>query len=270
MRPDGSNKRRLTRRADGGFDWAPDSSAIVFSRSDRNLAFDLYVVRIRGGERTRLNNSPGNESQPRWSPDGLNIAFVRTPEGSPSQPDIFVIDTSGENERRLTSQGGTSTDWSPDATRLAFTTDRDADPADFPSGASLPHELYVVDVASGTETRLTDTLDGSEDDPQWSLDGSTIAYTLWFDDDISSEDAEIYSIRADGSGVQQLTDTGRFRYDFRPTWSPRGAFVVYEVQRGQRAIKTDIFVMRADGSEHKNITADYRLPAINPDWRGLP
>jgi Tol biopolymer transport system component len=62
---------------------------------------------------------------------------------------------------------------------------------------------------------------------------------------------EIYTMRADGSGVTRLTDDPAS--DFAPRWSPDGARIAFNSDRDG---DFDIYVMDADGSELVNVTAD--------------
>jgi Tol biopolymer transport system component len=52
-------------------DVSPDGRRIVFS-----LLGDLYVLPIGGGEATRITSGPAWDIQPRWSPDGRQLAFT--------------------------------------------------------------------------------------------------------------------------------------------------------------------------------------------------
>jgi Tol biopolymer transport system component len=79
---------------------------------------------------------------------------------------------------------------------------------------------------------------------------------------LSNED-DVYTLNADGTGLVQVTD--RRGPEFDPTWSPDGSRIVYRDSR--RGINRDdeIFVMDADGGHPTNLTRD---PANDwgPDW----
>lgn len=72
---------------------------------------DVWVHDLQRGTKLRLT-SAGNNRRPRWSPDGLRIAFQ-------SNGDIYLrqSDGAGESEGLITSSGAQFTDaWAPDGT----------------------------------------------------------------------------------------------------------------------------------------------------------
>ncbi len=79
----------------------------------------------------------------------------------------------------------------------------------------------------------------------------------------SSGTDDIYTVDADGSGLERLTKSKSLEFD--PTWSPDGQRIAYRHQRGDDAT-TDIFVMDANGSHSQNLTGSDGLGDSGPDW----
>ena len=83
----------------------------------------------------------------------------------------------------------------------------------------------------------------------------------------SSTHEDIYTVRADGSGLVRLTNDPAA--DFDPSWSPDGRRIAY---RHEDARSGQIYVMNADGSQRRNLTRrrglDYS-PAWSPDGRKI-
>jgi Tol biopolymer transport system component len=109
------------------------------------------------------------------------------------------MNANGGNPTRLTfnPQSDTNPAWSPDRTKIAFTSTRDGNP-----------EIYVMNADGTSRTRLTFT-SAFEDDPSWSPDGTKI--TFW-----SSRDGnpEIYIMNANGPirlASRQIRDPTRSR-----------------------------------------------------------
>ncbi len=102
---------------DAGMLRFPDVSAtqIVFV-----YAGDLWTVPREGGMASPLANPPGNESLPKFSPDGKQIAFSGSYEGA---NDLYVIPTLGGRAVRWTYHpaGEVLCDWTPDG-KLLFST----------------------------------------------------------------------------------------------------------------------------------------------------
>jgi Tol biopolymer transport system component len=90
-------------------------------------------------------------------------------------------------------------------------------------------------------------------DPEWSPDGSTLVFHTY---QRGSEISHIWLVRADGTGLRQLTQ-GTFE-DFSPTWSPDGREIAFV--RGEA-----VFVMRADGTDVRQLTA-WNFDEASPDW----
>jgi len=253
----GASPTSLTGR--GGFAdtqpaWSPDGSRIAYVRMNREGGRnDLYVMNAHGGNRTRLTRTPVSERDPAWSADGSVIAYAA--KTSPSGPfRIFAVEADGSSRVQLTTQGHGRADrspsFSPDGTRIAFTSDRaggfadlyvmDADGSDVrrltsdsdlegnptwsPDGTRVAVErccdggtsdIYVVDVASRTMTNLTATTTSWEFDPSWSPDGTTIAFSGF---DAGDPNLDVWTIGADGTSRTRLTTHGAD--DLAPDWQP--------------------------------------------------
>jgi dipeptidyl aminopeptidase/acylaminoacyl peptidase len=108
--------------------------------------------------------------EPRFSPDGRFIAYVRVSVDrarNSYRRAIWLAPTDGRPPWRLTA--GTKSDsaprWSPDSRRIAFISTRDGD---------LP-QLYLIDIGGGEARRLTRLRQGASS-PAWSADGRRIAF----------------------------------------------------------------------------------------------
>jgi tricorn protease len=86
---------------------------IIFVAED-----DLWQVSSTGGRAERLTSSVGEIAYPRFSPDGLRLAFLGREEG-PSE--VYVMAAEGSEARRLTYQGvSTVAGWSPAGDAILF------------------------------------------------------------------------------------------------------------------------------------------------------
>ena len=130
----------------------PDSGTLLLRQpalSSDHLAFvyagDLWIAERDGGNPRRLTSSPADESRPKFSPDGMTIAFAGEYGGN---ADIYVIDVAGGQPRRLTWHpgGDIPLGWTPDGQSVAFVSARETD-----HGRS--GQLYHVDAAGGFPVR---------------------------------------------------------------------------------------------------------------------
>lgn len=115
---------------DGHPDWSPDNTKIVyasFQDSQGNPAgvADLFVVDLNGSLIQRLTDNKWEDNDPEWSPDGTMIVFKSTRDTQTSaREEIYVMDSTGDNVRRLTTTIGWESDhdpsWSPDSKTVAY------------------------------------------------------------------------------------------------------------------------------------------------------
>jgi tricorn protease len=100
--------------------------------SNREVAFayagDLWIVSREGGKARRLTATPAVETDPRFSPDGSQIAFTATVGGN---TDVYVMPAAGGTIRRLTYHPGydMARGWTPDGLRVILSSSRAAVPS---------------------------------------------------------------------------------------------------------------------------------------------
>jgi Tol biopolymer transport system component len=250
MNANGDNKTQLTnnRDRDGEPAFSANGKKIAFM-SDRSGGGDIYTMSANGTDKKRGTTSESRDSQPAWSPDGTRIAFSSNRNGN---TDIYVINKDGSGLTRLTTSGQRDIypAWSPDGTRIAFQ-------RAIPNGAV---KIYVMKAAPESATnipqRLTSSEGGGEFVPDWSPDGTRIAFSS----------GELYSIRADGSDLIQLTNN--FNSAIYPAWSPDGTKIVFS----GRHLHHVIYVMKAkpesETNRPKRLTST-RFDSFAPDWQPL-
>ena len=97
----------------------------------------------------------------------------------------------------------------------------------------------------------------------WSPSGQSLVFSSY-----RQGAARIYTIRADGTHLQLLTDENS--NNSTPSWSPNGKRLVFASRREARDF--DIYAMRRDGSHLVQLTSDPgldSLPAWSPDGRSI-
>src|SRR3954452_5874166 len=109
-------------------------------------AGDIWVAPKAGGGAVRLTSSPGEESFPRFSPDGQKIAYSASYDGN---IDVFVVSASGGEPVRLTHHpmADRVVGWTPDGKRVLFVSSRE-------SGRQRFNQFYTVGLEGGLPEKL--------------------------------------------------------------------------------------------------------------------
>jgi Tol biopolymer transport system component len=157
---------------DGDIDFSPDGSQMCLYRSNYSWEGEevekegIYVMNVDASNLTQLTGSRAGGCA--WSPDGKKIAYqVRTRYDANSEEvhDVYVMDADGSGKTNLTSRraGDSNPEWSPDGTRIAFSSSRDGD-----------YDIYTMD-ADGSDVAQVTNLPGDERFPDWQpLPGTTV------------------------------------------------------------------------------------------------
>ena len=249
MNTDGSNQTRLTNNsaADISSSFSPDGNQIAFV-SNRDGRLEVYVMNSDGSNQTRLTNNPQGNEVPSWgglpNAAGGKIVFSSFRDAN---GEIYVMNSNGTNQTRLTNNPALDTQpaFSPDGSRIAFTSDRNAG----------LFEIYMMNADGSNQIRLTTSGDL---DPAFSPDGGRIAFRSFRDGN-----AEIYVMNADGTNQTRLTNNAGT--DSFPSFSPDGSRITFSSTRDGN---TEIYAMNADGANQTRLTINAEVdiePSFSPD-----
>ena len=151
-------------------DVSPDGKTIAF-----DLLGDIYIMPITGGKATNISKGVSWDMQPRFSPDGTQIAFTSDRAGGDN---IWMMDIDGSNAKQLTTEKFTllnNPTWSKDgqyiAARKHFTTSRSLGTGEI--------WLYHTGGGKGTPVvkRPNKAYQKELGEPMFSADGNKIYYT---------------------------------------------------------------------------------------------
>jgi Tol biopolymer transport system component len=178
----------------------------------------------RSGKRLGVVGEPADYSNPALSPDDRQLAIgIRDPQTKTR--DIWIFDLLRGTRTRLTFDPADDLDsiWSPDGTRLAFTSDR----AGFRNIYQKPAD------GSGPDELLLGGKDGQENVEDWSPDGKYLLYNYQ-----TTTAVHLYVLPLDGDrkpvpfvNTQFRTQHGQF--------SPNGRWIAY---RSGESGRTEIYV----------------------------
>ena len=271
--PDGTDLRQLTTGAGNHLcaAFSPDAHVIAYC-ADGSGAFEIWTMQADGTKQAQLTKLGGRALFPDISPDGTMIAFAGT-EGSDPNTEVYVVDAAtGTGLVALTScangKAGCANDypaWSPDGKQIVFVHQDDVDANE----SGINQQVWVMNADGSHAHALTTGPEPKDQLPDWSPDGTSIAYASG-----KLDNEGIWVMRANGSKPRQISGcvSGDATPcaagdDFGPAWSPDGRSIAF--LRDYAAIGKDdrpIFVMHADGTDQRRVSPDPMLAAV-PAWR---
>jgi TolB protein len=236
-RPDGTGVRNLTRASCTGDClsdeypvWSPDGRRIAFERAlgpapivGPPPVVGIFVMDADGSNVRQLTqlepNSGSEDHSPSWSPDGRRIAFMRA-NNTVAPVDasaIYTVNADGGEPRLvrrmpLDRPGAGSPNWSPDGSRLLFSTYcRFSSCGQAPTGA----QLFTVK-PNGRGLRQLTHLPGNSYNAAWSPDGRKIVFAR---NRTVGAGADLSTMNADGTHLRRLTHKPELRAGW-PDWRP--------------------------------------------------
>jgi dipeptidyl aminopeptidase/acylaminoacyl peptidase len=166
--PQTQSKRFITEKDLFKFTWiadpniSPDGSTVAFVRvtvneKENRYESSLYTVPADGSTAPRRLTSGIRDTTPRWSPDGRQLAFIRTPAsqssggdnaGKPQPAQIYLLAMDGGEARAITDvqRGAGNPTWSPDGKTIAFSAATGRDGQEARDGQAAKDEAHKSDV----------------------------------------------------------------------------------------------------------------------------
>jgi Tol biopolymer transport system component len=209
------------------------------------------------------------------------LAFVK-------DMDIWTANADGSNLKRLTTAPGLdlSPSWSPDGTKIAFSSNRDGD-----------MEIFVMNADGSNERQLTFDEVGDDRHASWTPDGQHLFYDKFFnviyeinidggggqqfirndaaDAAVSSDgsklvfvdqiDFGLYTMNPDGTGVEFITNPGGGG-TLDPEWSPDGANLAFVCAPDPPHATNDLCTSRSDGTGVNHIVNTSDRNEFSPTW----
>ena len=226
----------------------------------------IWMVPADGSAPPRRLSAEGfNSSSPRWKPDGKTLAFVSTRNVDVASADaanaaraqIYLLSMSGGEAIALTKlkNGVQGFQWSPDGKRIVCVST--SGPSDAVAAADRKSDvrhyshisykfndsgwfddkrrhLWMVNVPGGEAKQITEGQDWNDSDPQWSPDGTRIAFVSdrtgkAYD---GGHNTDVWVISAEGGALTKISDH-EFE-DESPRWSPDGKQIIFLGQTRRR------------------------------------
>jgi len=190
--------------------WSPDGKYLSFvsSRPGQNRGSQIWLLDRQGGEARQMTDVKGRLQGYEWSPDSKRIAMtIGDPDPDAPNPDappsaarppkpividryrfkqdgqgylisgrksyVYLYDIAAKKFDRLTKGKADEGNpvWSPDGTKIAFTSNRSADPDRTPGS-----QIFVADAKAGAVEKQVTPNTSRGGRPEWSPDGRTLAF----------------------------------------------------------------------------------------------
>ena len=267
--PDGTGLRQLTTGSGNHLcaAYSADGQQIAYC-SDASGSFEIWAMKQNGTRRHQVTHLNEFSTFPDFSPNGSRIAFTSYVDADGSD-EIYVVNASnGLGLTKLTDCPGAGTfcindfpAWSPNGRQIAYIHAERFDG----DGNALDEQVWVMDADGGHNHALTTDAPPKDQVPDWSPDGSKLAY---------ASGLSIWVMNANGTNQHQLTGCGPLDPspcatgdDFGPAWSPDGTKIAFLRAFQELGINSrPVFVMNADGSNQHQLVAGLRLDAV-PSWQ---
>ena len=266
---------------------SPDGTQILYTRTDTDWKKNgrtthIYRIDADGSGEVQLTNGEEGESSPRWSPDGMRVAFLAK-RGEDSETQIYMMRNRGGEASPLTEHDSSvrSFQFSPDGGHIYFTAPNAKTPEEkkkdkladdvfaFDEDYQQHHLFRVAADGDGPQKaeRITEG-DYSVIGFRLSDDGMRIAHHRSLSPLVDNRDeGEVWIMDADGGNAAQLTDNTVS--EFGAQLSPDGAHVMFLSDSSadfETYFNDNIFVMPAAGGAHRVLYEDMSHEVSSARW----
>ena len=243
--------------------WSPDgrhlaydlaNPAIGASRDAFPADAEVYVMNLDTGTRRQLTDNEVADVQPDWSPNGGQITFARTVEGSgyPPRVQLMLIGADGHTEQVLFECPTTCLDprWSPDGELIAF---------------GMDGRIWTVHRDGSNPREVSRERVGAAEIPSWSPDGDSLVYWAIPEAEPVSQITEAVFVVVDlSTGEETIVLSGVSLG--APDWFPLSSSILYSDQPAPQKRWTLFTLDLETGEARRLIPLDLEYNLFDAVW----
>lgn len=283
---------------------SPDGRTVVYVRQSNDIMTDdtrgsLWLIDVKTGQQWPLFDDQFQYSQPRWSADGSQLAFVSDRSGS-RQIHLHWLQQNRTAQLSQLSGSPANLTWSPDGRQLAFSMNVAAGPAKVSSLVKMPkkpakanwseaavvidradyqadgqgflsssyRQLFILPATGGKERQLTFAERNHGADLLFSPDGQSLIFSanLAADFEYQPRDKDLYQLKLSDLSLQQLTQLAGL--EEKASFSPDGQKLAFIWGHNQKVpfANGKVKVLTLKTGQIADVAADADLDIAALDW----
>ncbi|MGP9799949.1 prolyl oligopeptidase family serine peptidase [Rheinheimera sp. NSM] len=283
---------------------SPDGSKIVYVRASNDIMTDstrtsLWLLDVKSGRQLPLFADKFNYSQPRWSADSQQLAFISDRSGS-RQIHLHYLAENKTAQLSNLRQSPSNLTWAPNGKQLAFTMNVDASEADVkqrvkkvkkPAGAKWSEpavvldrvryqadgqgflkpqfrQIFVLPVIGGTERQLTTGDFHYGSDLSFTPDSQALVFSANLDPEweFQPRDSNLYRLDLASGRLSALTTMAGD--ESAPVFSPDGKQLAFLWQSNALVpySNSKLKVLSLSNNTVSDIAADFDRSIQSPNW----
>jgi len=283
---------------------SPDGRTVVYVRQSNDIMTDdtrgsLWLIDVKTGQQWPLFDDQFQYSQPRWSADGSQLAFVSDRSGS-RQIHLHWLQQNRTAQLSQLPGSPANLTWSPDGRQLAFSMNVAAGPAKVSSLVKMPkkpakanwseaavvidradyqadgqgflsssyRQLFILPATGGKERQLTFAERNHGADLLFSPDGQSLIFSanLAADFEYQPRDKDLYQLKLSDLSLQQLTQLAGL--EEKANFSPDGQKLAFIWGHNQKVpfANGKVKVLTLKTGQIADVAADADLDIAALDW----
>lgn len=224
-------------------DFSPDDTEIIYIKNTVGLNTELFIKNINYNKSRLLKTIEGRKTSPKFSPDGMNIAFYIRTDTTASIYTLSIENGKTQKLLELEGKGSNGLDWSPNGQSIVY--------SDFLKNSSVS-SLHLLNIATRSTIQISFPNENTlgDETPSFSPDGSKIGFIRRKTHEI--EDFGVIQLEENQRKVRnvKIEKSIHFHHTHGFSWNSEESIIYFSSAEGSQVLKmsnlnnettTDIF-----------------------------